>query len=79
MSAQDAVDAPRFHHQLLPKNQIRHYSGFDKKTLEELQKMGYITKESGFGDLQIITNRNNKLNAASQSGKRHRGVSLTFD
>ncbi|WP_299265812.1 gamma-glutamyltransferase [uncultured Psychrosphaera sp.] len=79
MSAQDAVDAPRFHHQLLPKNQIRHYTGINKGTLKELQKMGYITKESGFGDLQIITNRNNKLNAASQSGKRHRGVSLTFD
>ena len=79
MYAQDAVDAPRFHHQLLPENQIRHYTGINKGTLKELQKMGYITKESGFGDLQIITNRNNKLNAASQSGKRHRGVSLTFD
>jgi len=79
MSAQDAVNTPRFHHQLLPKNEIRHYSGIDKDTLLALQKMGYITRSNGFGDLQIITNSNNKLSAASQEGKHHRGVSLTFD
>lgn len=79
MPAQEAVNAPRFHHQLLPENEIRHYSGIDKETLSALQNMGYITKENGFGDLQIITNRNNKLSAASQQGGRRRGVSFTFD
>ena len=79
MSAQEAVNAPRFHHQLLPKNEIWHYPGIDEKVLSSLQKMGYKTKEDVFGDLQMIIKKNGKFNAASEKGDFSRGVSLTFD
>ena len=40
--------------------------------------MGYNTKTDNFGDLQLIINNNNKLDAASEKGKHNRGVSLVF-
>lgn len=79
MSAQAAVNKPRFHHQLLPKNVIRHHPDIDKDTLTKLKNMGYITQANGFGDLHIIVNKNDVLSSASEQGKRHRGVALTFD
>jgi gamma-glutamyltranspeptidase/glutathione hydrolase len=78
MSAEDAVNTPRFHHQLLPKDEIWYYPGIDEKVLMSLQVMGYTTKEDVFGDLQMIIKRNNKLSAASEKGEYSRGVSLTF-
>lgn len=78
MSAEKAVNAPRFHHQLLPKNEIWHYAGINDKVLKSLQKMGYKTKVDVFGDLQMIIKQNEKLNAASEKGGFSRGVSLTF-
>ena len=78
MTATEAVDKPRFHHQLLPKNEIWHYAGIDEKVLNELHQMGYKTKQDVFGDLQIIIKRNNKLSAASEQGKHSRGVSLVL-
>ena len=78
MTAENAVNQPRFHHQLLPKDEIWHHSGIDAKVLTALHKMGYKTESDDFGDLQIIVNRNKKLSAASEKGKHNRGVSLTF-
>jgi gamma-glutamyltranspeptidase/glutathione hydrolase len=78
MSAEEAVGQPRFHHQLLPKNEIWHFPGIDEKVLVELGKMGYKMKLDAFGDLQIIIRKNNQLSAASQKGKHSRGVSLVL-
>jgi gamma-glutamyltranspeptidase/glutathione hydrolase len=70
MSIQDVVDAPRFHHQLLPKDQIRFHSGMPTNTLKALEEMGYNTRESRFGDLHVIVERNGKLEAASETNGR---------
>jgi len=77
MSAQDVVDQPRFHHQLLPKNQIRYHTGLDKKVLTELEEMGYSMVESQFGDMHIIMNTHGKIEAASET--RGRGKSIVFE
>lgn len=79
MTAEQAVAAPRFHHQLLPKNEIWHHPGIDESVLLALQKMGYKTAPDAFGDLQIIVRKDNKLTAASEKGSHNRGVSLTFE
>jgi gamma-glutamyltranspeptidase/glutathione hydrolase len=78
MSAEHAVNAPRFHHQLLPKNEIWHYNGINEDVLNSLKKMGYKTLPDSFGDLQIIVKKNNKLSAASEKNKYSRGVSLVI-
>ncbi|WP_077340111.1 gamma-glutamyltransferase [Pseudocolwellia agarivorans] len=78
MTAENAANSARFHHQLWPKNQIVHYAGVDKKVIGELQAMGYNTKQESFGDVQMILQRDGKLTAASEYRKRHRGVSLVF-
>ncbi|GAA6204719.1 MULTISPECIES: gamma-glutamyltransferase [Thalassotalea] len=79
MSAEEAVNAPRFHHQLLPKNEIWYYPGIENNVLKSLQNMGYITKEDVFGDVQMIIKKKGQLSAASEKGEFSRGVSLTFD
>jgi len=79
MTATDAVNSPRFHHQLLPINEIWHHQGINENVLLELDKMGYKTEHDQFGDLQLIIRRENGLSAASQIGSYSRGVSLTFN
>jgi gamma-glutamyltranspeptidase/glutathione hydrolase len=76
MSAQETADSPRFHHQLLPKDQIRYHPGLSPEVLDELGKMGYVLNESRFGDLQLIINKNGKLDAASEASGR--GKSIVF-
>lgn len=55
LSAQAAVDFPRFHHQWLPDH-IRFESGrIDKKTQRQLQQRGHILKESApYGRAETI-------------------------
>ncbi|WP_371194020.1 gamma-glutamyltransferase [Glaciecola sp. SC05] len=67
---QDVTDAPRFHHQLLPKDEIRYHDGLDAEVISELEAMGYSTRVSRFGDLHVIVNRNGVLEAASESNGR---------
>ena len=76
MSAQEAVDAPRFHHQLLPKDTIRYHEGLTPDTVSALEKMGYIMNNERFGDLHTIVNREGKLEAGSESSGR--GKSIVF-
>ena len=76
MSAQEAVDAPRFHHQLLPKDTIRYHEGLTPDTVSALEKMGYIMDNERFGDLHTIVNREGKLEAGSESSGR--GKSIVF-
>lgn len=45
MSMQDAVNAPRFHHQWLPDEIMMEPNQFDKKALENLKKKGYNVNE----------------------------------
>ena len=70
MRAQEAVDTPRFHHQLLPVNQIRHHEGLPDETINALTDMGYTLKESRYGDVHLITVKGNRVDAASESHGR---------
>lgn len=45
LSMQDAVNAPRFHHQWLPDNVIFEPNAFDTKTLDYLKAKNYIINE----------------------------------
>lgn len=74
MSAEQAVNAPRFHHQLWPENTIRIHSGIDEVKQRELQRLGYTLKQQNFGDLQLIKRTPTGLDAASQQSGR--GLSL---
>lgn len=74
LSAEEAVNLPRFHHQLWPEDQIRVHEGFDPATLDTLQDMGYNIKESNFGDLHLIMQQNGKLSAASEARGRGKAI-----
>ena len=76
MDAEDVVNLPRFHHQLLPKDVIRHQAGLDPKVISELRKMGYTVNQRGFGDLHVILNAGKTTQAASQASGR--GKSIVF-
>ena len=47
MNAQEAVDAPRFHHQWLPDRISYERHGFSPDTLRELQRRGHALKDGG--------------------------------
>lgn len=78
MSAQAAVDAPRMHHQLWPKDEIGFHPSIDEATREGLELMGYQVKRRQFqGDVQWIYHHPQQgLQAASD--RRGRGVSLVW-
>lgn len=46
MGMQEAVNAPRFHHQWLPDEIRMEPNSFDKKTIEKLKNLGYYINES---------------------------------
>ena len=71
---QDVTDAPRFHHQLLPEDEIRYHEGLDASVIIELETMGYTTRTSRFGDLHVIVKRNGVLEAASESNGRGKAM-----
>ncbi|MFC4701314.1 gamma-glutamyltransferase [Glaciecola siphonariae] len=71
---QEVVDSPRFHHQLLPKDEIRYHEGLDVQVIEALGAMGYTTRTSRFGDLHVIVNRNGRLEAASETNGRGQAI-----
>jgi gamma-glutamyltranspeptidase/glutathione hydrolase len=55
MNAQEAVDAPRFHHQWLPDQITYERQGFSPDTLRELEKRGHTLKDGGGqGVAQVI-------------------------
>ncbi len=76
MSAEDVVNKPRFHHQLLPKDVIRHHNGIDPAVISELEQMGYTMSNRRFGDMQVILNQDGKVDAASEGNGR--GKSIIF-
>ncbi|NQZ21777.1 MAG: gamma-glutamyltransferase [Colwellia sp.] len=79
MDAIQAANAARFHHQLWPKDEISHYPGFDAEVLKSLQALGYKTVARSFGDLQLIIRKDDKFQAASESGEYSRGVSIIIE
>lgn len=74
MPAQEAVDRPRFHHQLLPADQIRHHPGLNDEVLKQLTELGYKLRERRFGDLHLIMRTDNGLDAASESSGRGKSI-----
>ena len=74
MSAEEAVNSPRFHHQLLPKDTIRMHDGFTEATVNELKAMGYTVDNRRFGDVHLIKRTKEGVEAASE--KSGRGKSL---
>jgi len=77
MNAQQAVDAPRVHHQLLPKNQIAYNPNLPGLVKESLQTMGYTLKKNNYmGDVQLILKTPQGWQAASDY--RGEGVSKVF-
>ncbi|NQZ82537.1 MAG: gamma-glutamyltransferase [Colwellia sp.] len=74
MTATQAVNAPRFHHQLWPKNVIRHHNGIRNDVKTELKTMGYELDNRRFGDMHIIVNRNDQLEAGSEASGRGKAI-----
>jgi gamma-glutamyltranspeptidase/glutathione hydrolase len=71
MTAEEAVNKPKFHHQWLP-DEIQVEEGFPKEVIEQLQQMGYTVKvyyvagyASTIGRVEVIKINNAKLEAAA--------------
>ena len=77
MDAQSTVDSPRFHHQLLPKDQIRVHAGFSAEVLSQLEELGYVINNSRFGDMHVIINNDGAVSAGSE--RSGRGKAMVFD
>ena len=77
MSPQQAVDAPRVHHQLLPKDQIAYNPDLPEEVKSALELMGYTLKRNNYmGDVQLIVCAKAGCDAASDV--RGRGVSTAW-
>lgn len=80
MSLTDAVAAPRFHHQLLPKDQItmEPYAQLTTEVQQALTAKGYNIKTQSWnlGDIQAIKITEGKVEAAADP--RSRGVAKVF-
>ncbi|MEO3680540.1 gamma-glutamyltransferase [Rheinheimera sp. FR7-31] len=76
LSLQDAVAAPRFHHQLLPEHQItmEPYAPLLPKVQQTLQQQGYnlYTQSWSLGDIQAIRVTGTEIEAVADP--RSRGV-----
>jgi gamma-glutamyltranspeptidase/glutathione hydrolase len=79
MDAIQAANSARFHHQLWPKDEIKHYPGINSEVLKSLHDLGYTTVERSFGDVQLIFREKETFQAASESGVNSREVSLIID
>jgi gamma-glutamyltranspeptidase/glutathione hydrolase len=77
MTPQQAVDAPRVHHQLLPKDQIAYNPDLPEEVKSALELMGYTLKRNNYmGDVQLIVCAKAGCDAASDV--RGRGVSTAW-
>ncbi len=74
--ANTAVNAPRFHHQLLPENTIRMHDGFDENVVSTLEGMGYVIDNRRFGDVHLIKRTPEGLDAASEASGRGKSIVL---
>lgn len=73
MTMQDAVDAPRFHHQWLPDVVMMEPNSFDKNLISQLENKGYVINEKDspvIGKVDgIMVLKDNRL----EGGADHRG------
>ena len=78
MTLKQAVQAPRYHHQLLPSNviYIESFQNNEPKQLKtELEQMGYSFYQQDFsGDIQVIKITNNKPDAVSDIRGRGKAI-----
>lgn len=83
MSAQQAVAAARFHHQLLPQDQIRMepYQQLETKVKTELQQRGYSlhTPNWDLGDIQLIQIDQSGVTAVSDPRGRGKAMVIKTD
>ena len=73
MGMQEAVDAPRFHHQWLPDEIMMEPNAFDKTIIKQLENLGYIVNEKDapvIGKVDGILVLNDK---SYEAGADHRG------
>lgn len=81
LSLAEAVAAPRFHHQLLPKDQItmEPYAQLSPDVQQALVDKGYklVTQSWSLGDIQAIKVTNGQVEAAADP--RSRGVAKVFN
>ncbi|GAA4946539.1 gamma-glutamyltransferase [Algibacter agarivorans] len=54
MTMQEAVDAPRFHHQWLPDVIMMEPNSFDKSIIQQLEKLGYTINEEDSPVIGIV-------------------------
>ncbi|MBS4043067.1 MAG: gamma-glutamyltransferase [Chitinophagaceae bacterium] len=65
LSAFDAVNLPKFHHQWLP-DEVFFEKDFNKKTISELAKMGYTIKyREAIGRVELLKINNNFIEAVA--------------
>lgn len=68
MSLEEAVNAPRFHHQWLPDQISVEEGKFSPETLDALRKMGHKIKErKSIGRVEAILIENNKITAVADN------------
>ena len=79
MSPQQAVDADRFHHQLLPPTQVTYEPSLPASTIEGLRRLGYEVRPHPWplGDTQLVVRSGDGWAAASD--KRGRGVARVLN
>jgi gamma-glutamyltranspeptidase / glutathione hydrolase len=68
MNAQEAVDAPRFHHQWLPDKILYEKYGLSPDTLAELQRRGHTLqeiKEQGVAQVIVYNAKEDVLEGGS--------------
>ena len=73
MTMQDAVNAPRFHHQWLPDEIRMEPNSFDDLLKQQLQKKGYIINESRSPIIGIVDGILVMENKALEGGADYRG------
>lgn len=73
-SAEKAANAPRFHHQLLPKDTVRMHPGFDDATRQTLIQQGYTLDDRRFGDVHLIKRTIDGVDAASEKSGRGKSI-----
>lgn len=78
MNAQQAIDAPRVHHQLWPKDHIGYHPSLEAATLQALTDQGYqVEMRRFFGDVQLIV-RSAMGDVQAASDMRGRGESRVW-
>jgi gamma-glutamyltranspeptidase/glutathione hydrolase len=68
MGAQEAVDAPRLHHQGQPEDVYFERSGLSPEVVSQLTAMGYkLIEQRPWGAVELIEIANRRLRGASDS------------